>query len=73
VVDLPIKKYWPTLARLIVRMCRYITTHRNTLQEMVIEHIPDKAAEVTAAFTAISSACALFELVVNAIDPNWRP
>jgi hypothetical protein len=69
----PIKRYWPTLARLIVRMCRFITTHRNTLEAMVTEHIPSKAAEVQTAFTAISAACAVFEGVMAAIDPNWRP
>jgi len=69
----PAKTYWPTLGRMIYVMCRFIQRHRVTLEEVMLSKLPGKQAEVEAAFLAIATFCALFETVVVAIDPNWKP
>lgn len=68
-----IRKFWPTLAHTISFMCKFINRHHTVLVQVVNDAIPNKAAEVATAFAAISAACAVFQDVMTAIDPNWRP
>lgn len=69
----PIKPFWPTLANLVNKSCRFITKHQTVLIAVITAIDPSQESDVLAAFTALSGACTLFLQVMAKVDPNWKP
>jgi hypothetical protein len=70
---LPIKTYYPTLARTIFELGKFITKHRATLLAVCAIVSPADAVAVDSAFTAILTFVTLFEKIHSIIDPNAPP
>jgi hypothetical protein len=72
-MTLPIKTYWPSLARETYNMCRFITKHQAKLIAICTIVSAGDVPAVAAAFTSIATFCTLFEKIHSLVDPNAPP
>jgi hypothetical protein len=69
----PIKTFFPSAARALYDIARFLVKHRTKMLAIVAIASPGDSAAVAAAIDAIITAAALFERVHSIIDPNAPP
>jgi hypothetical protein len=62
------KTFWPTAGKNWVRLCEFITRHRQTLVSICAIVSPSDVSAVNAAFDAIITSCAVIQRVLGLVE-----